>query len=139
MITLFGDKFRNYHGNNHSSGQNTRENDRQMRKLLLSLVLIPSLAYSSQEITVEFQSYCMTEPQLKNLLQKYNEKPMFKMASTRILSENMVKNSPTTLYANPKEGSWTLVEKSTEDLHCVIAAGMGITPIRSKNDKEVSR
>jgi ferredoxin-NADP reductase len=51
----------------------------------------------------------------------------------------MVKNSPTTLYANPKEGSWTLVEKSTDELYCVIATGMGITPIREKNGKEVSR
>lgn len=110
-----------------------------MRKLLLSLVLIPSLAYSSQDIVVDFQSYCMTEPQLKKLLSQYNESPMLNMYSTRILNETTIRTSPTTLYANPKEGSWTLVEKSTEELHCVIAAGMGITPVRSKSNKDISR
>ena len=107
-----------------------------IRLILLLAVLLANPARA--DITVDFEGYCMTEPQLKNLLQKYNEKPMFKMSSTRILSENMVKKSPTTLYANPKEGSWTLVEKSTDELYCVVATGMGITPIRTKNEKEIS-
>ena len=107
-----------------------------IRLILLLAILLANPARA--DITVEFEGYCMTESQLNNLLQKYNEKPMFKMSSTRILSENMVKNSPTTLYANPKEGSWTLVEKSTDELYCVVATGMGITPIRTKNEKEIS-
>lgn len=110
-----------------------------MKKLLLLLILLPTLAYPSEENTVEFSSYCMSEKQLTNLLQKYKEVPMFTMSSTRVLNEKMIRHSPTTLFANPKEGSWTLVEKVMDELYCVIATGMGITPIRSKSDKEVSR
>ena len=110
-----------------------------MKKLLLLLALIPSLAYPSEETTVEFSSYCMNEKQIKNLLQKHKEVPMFNMSSTRILNEKMIRHSPTTLFANPKEGSWTLVEKVMDELYCVIATGMGITPITTKDNKEVSR
>lgn len=109
-----------------------------MTKLILLSLTILLVNTARADITVDFEGYCMNELQLNNLLQKYNEKPMFRMSSTRILSENMVKNSPTTLYANPKEGSWTLVEKSTDELYCVVATGMGITPIRTKNEKEIS-
>jgi hypothetical protein len=110
-----------------------------MKKLLILLALIPSLAYPSDETTVEFSSYCMGEKKLNMLMQKYNESPMMTMTSTRILNEKMIRNSPTILFANPKEGSWTLVEKATDELYCVVATGVGITPIRNKSDKEVSR
>lgn len=109
---------------------------RTLSILLLGAFLLPTHA---SELIVPFQAYCMPLEKLQSLMNKYSEVPMINMSSTRILSDGSVKTNGTTLFANPKEKSWTLVEQTDDNVYCVIGAGMDLTPADSKNTNKISR
>ena len=54
------------------------------------------------------------------------------------MSDGTAKHYGTTLFANVKESSWTLVEQVDEKTYGVVAAGMNLTPAKRKNDKDIS-
>jgi len=104
----------------------------------IAVILTAMKPARSNELIVPFQAYCMPLERLQTLMTKYSEVPMINMSSTRIMSDGTAKHYGTTLFANAKESSWTLVEQVDEKTYCVVAAGMNLTPAKRKNDKDVS-
>lgn len=97
-----------------------------MKKLLLSLLLLPTLANSSEILTSEM--YCDdTKMIVKELTNKYHEEPFL------VGQANDVAGSVMTFWMNPLTKSWTIVA-TKGDLSCLVGVGeeLKVIPVRKK-------
>lgn len=84
------------------------------------------LAYGS---AVRMEIPCGTSSELEAFLKEYKEVPMLRMISERNGSENVV-----IFFVNSSSGTYTIVEKISEDKFCMLNSGKNIKPY-IKNDK----
>lgn len=100
-----------------------------MKKLLLSLLFLPSMALSNSNdaplATFNVAVTCVNGEQLSELSEKFDELPVFRARSMRQETNQIVSRS-LVLFFNPQEKSYTLYEKYEEDLYCVISLGNGL-------------
>lgn len=87
-----------------------------MRKFLLGVLLLPALAHA-QPVTVEKPVQCeKTETIINGLLSSdYKEQPIWVGKDEK---------SRYSVFANPKTGSWTLIQFN-DKIACMLGAGEG--------------
>ena len=103
-----------------------------MKKLLVALALISGSVLAQEKDgpkvdTVKFDAYCMTTQALGKILAKYEEQPMMSMIVGREVGGQSME-FVTIMFANPRSGTWSLVERVGEDAFCVTATGTKIAP-----------
>lgn len=109
-----------------------------MKKFLLPLLLFPVMAIGNNT-NVEQQEFdliqtkiiCTEDKVIYSSLDEYGEKPMVHMVSHRKINdgtEESINSYPTILFVNPNTGTWTLVEKHTENILCVVTIGQQLKP-----------
>jgi hypothetical protein len=85
-----------------------------------------------QELTlVQTKIICTEDKLIYSSLNDYGEKPLLHMVSHRKLNdgaEETINSYPTILFVNPNTGTWTLVEKHTENILCVVTIGQQLKP-----------
>lgn len=103
-----------------------------MKKLLATLMFVSAAALAQEKDapkvdTVKFDAYCMSTQAIGKILGKYEEQPMMNMIVGRDV-EGKSMEFVTILFANPKTGTWSLVERVGEEAFCVTATGTKIAP-----------
>ena len=109
-----------------------------MKKFLLPLLLFPVMAIGN-DTNVEQQEFdliqtkiiCTEDKVIYSSLDEYGEKPLLHMISHRKINdgtEESINSYPTILFVNPNTGTWTLVEKHTENILCVVTIGQQLKP-----------
>ncbi len=108
-----------------------------MKKILLPLLLFPVLAVGNdtseeQDFTLlQSKMVCVRAEVVYSSLDEYGEKPMMHMISHRRTNDEngeSVNSYPTIMFVNPNTGTWSLVEKHTENILCIIGIGQQIRP-----------
>lgn len=100
-----------------------------MKKLFLALAVVSSTLYAEP---IQVTAICGGVEELRNILNKYGEKAMLNFSSYRLEGENII-TYPTTMFVNPKEGSFTIVEKRDSDVFCVVTTGVDLQPSTGNN------
>lgn len=98
-----------------------------MNKLIAAaLISFPllSLAQSKHNLEVE----CFTRSDLALLLTEYGENP-FAIGSTLRIDNRGADESFLIVFLNAKTQTWTIVEKSKNNLYCVLSAGSNFSLI----------
>lgn len=106
-----------------------------MRKFLASLALTVGLTHpsiASEVIQIDTKLTCVSWETLNEALEKYGEIPFVNMTAYRALRNNDVMSLPTVMFVNPKTKSYTLVEKFSEQLYCVVSIGEQVSPSTDK-------
>jgi len=108
-----------------------------MKKILLPLLLFPVLAIGNstgeeQEFMfVQNKMVCVQAEVVYSSLDEYGEKPMMHMVSQRRTNDEngeSINSYPTIMFVNPNTGTWSLVEKHTENILCIVGIGQQIRP-----------
>ena len=76
---------------------------------------------------VKFDAYCGNGEKVAKVLEHYGERSFIGFKSQRILNKETLAFEAI-LFANPKDSSWTWVEKIEEDTYCIIATGNRMVP-----------
>jgi hypothetical protein len=111
-----------------------------MNKLIKTLVLaaagVLSTSHAQEEVkTVNVPTLCTNSEAMSKLLTDYDEKPALVMVTTRDTEQkNKPKSNITLLFINYETKNWTLIERMSKDVFCMISAGEKITPY-SENSK----
>jgi len=96
--------------------------------LLATLVLftMPSMA----QVKMSYPILCVSEEVLEATLKKYGEKPFLQMLTMRAVDSTFEEYAEvsTVLFANRETRSWTLVERASSGMYCVVSAGDQLRP-----------
>ena len=82
-------------------------------------------------IFVQNKMVCVQAEVVYSSLEEYGERPMMQMVSHRRMNETNGENInsyPTIMFVNPNTGTWSLVERHTEDVLCIVAIGQQMRP-----------
>ena len=106
-----------------------------LKKILASLALTVGLIHPSiaSEIT-QFPTslMCVDKRGLTQTITEFEELSFAGGVSMRdVPGVGLVKNN-LVIFVNPKTQSWTIVERFTKDMYCVIALGEGFRPLSSQ-------
>jgi hypothetical protein len=80
---------------------------------------------------IQTKIICTEDKVIYSSLDEYGEKPLLHMISHRKIkdgNEESIESYPTILFVNPTTGTWTLVEKHTENILCVVTIGQQLKP-----------
>lgn len=99
-----------------------------LRLSLVAAFFSPIFAHA--EITYPTNLVCVTEKELTPVLNKYQEQPVLKFSSMRVIGNN-AGYLQSVLYMNTTTKTWTLVEQWGDDLYCVVSIGIDAEPIIS--------
>lgn len=111
-----------------------------MKKLLLTGILGMTCmctviaAPNTQPITAKLDVVCVSASDLLGTLKEYAEIPLARGATIRGDSVHVM-----VLYINPVTKSWTLVEKPTDNLYCVLGVGGSFEPVPEESRKELQK
>lgn len=102
-----------------------------LKNLLTSLALI--IGISNHSIAGELIKFpteltCGGEDQFNAVLDKYEELPFATMSSTREIPGVGFKINPVVIFVNPKTKTYTMIERLSEEVYCIVSVGDGITP-----------
>jgi len=97
-----------------------------MKKTLAMFLLMPSLALANPPIQ-NVETICLNSNELTETINEFKELPYVRGSSMPI-SQDDVKFS-LVIFVNPSTGSFTIVEKRSDDSYCVIAIGTGFAPV----------
>jgi hypothetical protein len=96
----------------------------RLKKLLL--ILFFALPVHAQTV-LEQQMYCVDGDTLIKTITEFQEKPIIQFLSARQLDGTQARvNVPAVLYVNYETQTWTLVEKPSENMFCIVAHGEGL-------------
>lgn len=96
--------------------------------LRLSLVAaFFSPLFAQAEVVYPTKLVCVTEQELTPVLTKYQEQPVLKFSSMRVVG-NSQGYLQSVLYMNPTTKTWTLVEQWDENLYCIVSIGIDAEP-----------
>lgn len=74
---------------------------------------------------------CVQAEVVYSSLDEYGEKPLMHMISNRRMNDGNsedITSYPTIMFVNPKTGTWSLVEKHSENILCILGIGQQIKP-----------
>lgn len=96
-----------------------------LRLSLVAAFFSPLFAHS--ETIYPTKIVCVSEQELTPVLNKFQEQPVLKFSSMRIIG-NAQGYLQSVLYMNPTTKTWTLVEQWADDLYCIVAIGENAEP-----------
>ena len=101
--------------------------------LLAAVGLLCAQSAWAQSQVVNIPTACTTTEALAELLVEYDETPALTMTSVRASKEqNKPTTNPTLMFINYETKSWTLIERMSDNVFCIIGAGGSATPYVKK-------
>jgi hypothetical protein len=98
--------------------------------LTAGLITHPSIA-NDDITTIPMDVVCVHPSVLSDTLEEFGEIPFLQMNSTREIDGRVVTN-PTVMFMNPETKTWTMAERLSKNVYCVIAIGDFVMPFRDK-------
>jgi hypothetical protein len=112
-----------------------------MKKLLPLIFLIPSLVSANTENSdlqiATFKTVCINSKDLAGTIDDFKEIPFVRGVSTPIMEGAGA--SVLVIFANPTTGTFTIVERTGEDLYCVLAIGSSFEPVPKQIQDDVRK
>ena len=107
---------------------------RHIVALVIALAVNTTAVADESELTFRtpFDAICTTQQIFGETIIKYGETPLMRGLSVRNIDGVMVFLN-TVLFMNLETGSWTLAEKISDDVLCVIAMGQNWQAYPGKN------
>ena len=98
-----------------------------MKTFLISCLLIPTFAFANEAASLP--TVCVTIGDLAKTLDEYEELPL-----VRGLGNSLVDGSsfPVVVFANGKTGTFTITQRKSKDLYCILAVGTNFQPVPSE-------
>ena len=101
--------------------------------LLATVGMLCAQSAWPQSQVINIPTACTTTEALAALLAEYDETPALTMTSVRASKEkNKSTTNYTLMFINYETKSWTLIERMSDNVFCVIAAGGSATPYVKK-------
>lgn len=100
-------------------------------KKLLALTVFCSCTHLHAQVRTTVEVECFSLIELASLLNEYNEAPLSAGSILRGDEKGAVEHTMI-LFVNPKTKTWTLAEKTTKGLYCVLTAGSNFDFIRKE-------
>jgi hypothetical protein len=98
--------------------------------LTAGLITQPSIA-NDNLISLPMEVTCVPGEVLTETLGEFGEVPFLQMHSTREMDGRVVTN-PTVMFMNPETKTWTMAERISKNIYCVIAIGDFVMPFRDR-------
>ena len=92
-----------------------------MKYLILLLALLISLTVNAQTRLLPVE--CGNLKDLTTVMVEFNEKPFAAGETVRSTNNRTIVESVVIFFLNKKTKTWTVVEKISDDLYCVISSG----------------
>ena len=107
---------------------------RHIVALVIAIVVNTTAVADESELTFRtpFDAICTTQQIFGETIIKYGETPIMRVLSVRRIDGATVFMN-TVLFMNIETGSWTLAEKISDDVLCVIAMGQNWQVYPGKN------
>jgi len=102
-----------------------------LASLALTVGLIhPSIASDITKLRTEL--VCGNELGIGEVLDKYGEIPFATMTSMRDIPGVGVTNNPIVIFVNPKTKTYTIIERLSKNVYCIVSLGDNISPYSEK-------
>jgi hypothetical protein len=102
--------------------------------VFISGLLFSNLVYG-QATVINFSADCGNARSLARLLSEYDETASLTMTSIRDSESGEIKKNVLVLFINYKTKTWTMAERISPDLFCIIATGDDVNPYVKKEHK----
>lgn len=102
-----------------------------LKNMLTSLALIIGISNHSiagDLIKFPTELACGGEDLLNSVLNKYEELPFATMSSTREIAGVGFRINHLIIFVNPKTKTYTMIERFSEEVYCIVSVGEGISP-----------
>jgi len=104
-----------------------------MKKIIAMCLFVPSMAIafgnpekpSIQHST--FETVCMNVKDLTSMLDEFKEIPYVRGTSVPMVGEQTA--LPLVIFVNPEKTTFTIVERASKDIYCILAVGAGFHPV----------
>lgn len=106
-----------------------------MKKLLATILLIPSLVFAETLEKALIETYCVDLATLDATLKEFNEVPFIRGESNR----DPLGVVPFVFFVNPEKGTWTLVERVARNKYCIIGIGNKFEPVPKEIREELDK
>ena len=100
-----------------------------MKKLLLLLAFLPTMAFAEKPNIKTFDAPCIPIEALGDVTEKWGEEPAFQMKSSRSIAADKTVVYVTVIFINPKTYTWTMAEQHSAEEYCIVAIGKDIKPL----------
>ena len=107
-----------------------------MKTFLAMCLLIPSMVFANPQIKT-YQVMCLDRKDLTSTIDEFKEIPYVRGISTPF-SEQDSKTS-LVVFLNPTTGTFTIVEKTGDNLYCILAVGGGFGPVPREIQDDVKQ
>jgi len=105
------------------------------KKIVTSLALTVGLFHTSiaSELTqLNSQLICGDYSSINSTIKEYNEIPFVRMVSHRLVSTGDIFQNQIVIFVNPQTKTYTMVERFSSDIYCVVSIGEKLSPVDSK-------
>lgn len=97
-----------------------------MKKLIAILLLMPTLSFAEPRMAT-YDTVCLNGEELTSTVNEFKELPFVRGLSSPLTQQDS--RLSLVVFANPTTGTFTIVEKASDDLYCIIAIGAGFEPV----------
>ncbi len=91
-----------------------------MKKALVCLLLVTGIAQA--QVNMHMPVSCMSKTEVAQYLKGFNEQPVAIAEITRKI-EDVGQTNVILLFVNPNTSTWTIVEKPSGELYCIVLGG----------------
>jgi len=105
------------------------------KKIITSLALTVGLFHTSiaSELKqINSQLVCGNYDSIDATIKEYNEIPFVRMSGYRLSSSGNVSQNQIVIFVNPQTKTYTIVERFSSEIYCVVSIGEKMSPADSK-------
>jgi hypothetical protein len=112
-----------------------------MKKILAMFLLMPSLAFAftnEEKPSIQhstFDAVCLNAKDLTSLIDEFKELPYVRGTSVPMMGEQAA--LPLVIFVNPEKKTFTIVERASADIYCILAVGSNFHPVPKELQDEL--
>ena len=110
-----------------------------MKKLIAMFLLMPTLVLAnSEKPSLQISTYetvCLSAKDLSNLIDEFKEIPYVRGVSKPVVGDDS--SLPLVIFVNPQSKTFTIVERASKDIYCILAVGANFQPVPKDLQDEV--
>ena len=110
-----------------------------MKKIIAMFLLMPTLVFANSEkpsLQVStYETVCLSAKDLSSLIDEFKEIPYVRGVSRPVIGDDS--SLPLVIFVNPQSKTFTIVERASKDIYCILAVGSNFQPVPKELQDEV--
>ena len=110
-----------------------------MKKIFAMFLLVPSLVLAnSEKPSIQISTYetiCLSAKDLTSLIDEFKEIPYVRGISKPVVGDDS--SLPLVIFVNPQSKTFTIVERASKDIFCILAVGANFQPVPKEVQDDV--